>query len=437
MLTLTQTLQYRLQKAPYWVVTLFGALSSFAVYSCMYAYRKPFAAATFGELTWLGIDFKVWLILAQTVGYTISKFYGIRLIAELAPEHRSKLILVLIFAAWASLLGFALAPPPINIIFLLLNGLPLGIIWGIVFSFLEGRRTTELMGAFLSVSFIISSGFAKTVGRWVLLDLHVSPFWMPFVSGLFFFPALCIALWCLGQLPQPTHADKQLRSQRLPMNRESRKLFIKQFFTGIFLLVIIYIFLTALRDFRDNFAVEIWRALGYEENPAIFTITEIPIAVIVLILLGTLVLVKKNYKAFMINHVMIFMGIFILFLANLLFRHHLMGPVWWMMLIGTGLYMAYIPFNCLLFERLIATYRYPGNVGFIMYIADSAGYLGSVSILFYKELGSNHTLSWLNFYSNSINYLALVAMLLVLFSAAYFRNKYFNMKTYHLSSYGV
>jgi len=34
---------------------------------------------------------------------------------------------------------------------------------GLIFSYLEGRQTTEALGAGLSVSFIFSAGFSKTV----------------------------------------------------------------------------------------------------------------------------------------------------------------------------------------------------------------------------------------------------------------------------------
>ncbi len=410
-------------------VSIFAALSAFVVYSCMYAFRKPFTAATFGDMDWWGIDFKVWLILAQTVGYTLSKFYGIRFIAELNPTRRSLYVLLLIGMAWLALLGFALTPAPFNILFMLLNGFPLGMIWGIVFSYLEGRKTTELMGAFLSISFIVSSGFVKTVGKWLMTSLEVSPFWMPFLVGLLFCPLLYASLWCLDQVPPPTPEDERLRTRRIPMDRPRRKAFIKTFLPGILLLVVTYICLTILRDFRDNFAAELWKSLGYAQNPGIFTFTELPIALIVLLMMGLLVFVRNNYQAFMLNHGMILTGIVLLFGATVLFRQNMISPVLWMILTGTGLYLGYIPFNCLVFERLIATFKHPGNVGFVMYIADSFGYLGSVGILFYKELWVSEQLSWLRFYTQCIWVIGLLSFCLILCSLFYFSVKYKKSKT--------
>lgn len=114
--------------------TAIAALAAFNVYSCMYAFRKPYSAATYSEFAYWGLSLKVWLVLAQTLGYAVSKFIGIRYISELNPQNRLRSILGLIGTAWLALLGFALVPPPWNIIFLFVNGIPLGLVFGIVFS---------------------------------------------------------------------------------------------------------------------------------------------------------------------------------------------------------------------------------------------------------------------------------------------------------------
>ena len=72
-----------------------------------------------------------------------------------------------------------------------LNGLPLGMIWGLVFGFMEGRRTSEVLGAVLCASFIVSSGAVKSVGKLLLAHWHVSPFWMPAAVGARCFCRCC------------------------------------------------------------------------------------------------------------------------------------------------------------------------------------------------------------------------------------------------------
>ena len=55
-----------------------------------------------------------------------------------------------------ALLLFALVPAPYNFGCLFLNGLPLGMVFGLVLSFLEGRRLTEALAAGLCASFIVA-----------------------------------------------------------------------------------------------------------------------------------------------------------------------------------------------------------------------------------------------------------------------------------------
>ena len=46
----------------------------------MYAFRKPYTAATYDQIEEFGLDYKEVLILTQVIGYTISKFIGIKFV---------------------------------------------------------------------------------------------------------------------------------------------------------------------------------------------------------------------------------------------------------------------------------------------------------------------------------------------------------------------
>ena len=61
---------------------VFAAIVVFLTYGTVYAFRKPFTVATFNGLTFLGVNYKVCLIISQLIGYVASKFYGIKFIAE-------------------------------------------------------------------------------------------------------------------------------------------------------------------------------------------------------------------------------------------------------------------------------------------------------------------------------------------------------------------
>ena len=405
-----------------WAFSFYAIMAAFCTYSCMYAFRKPFTVATFSDLAFWGVDYKIWLITAQVVGYTCSKFLGIKFVSEMSGKRRAISILILIGIAAVSLMLFSLVPPPYNIPLLFFNGLPLGMVWGLVFSFLEGRKLTEILGAGLSVSFIFSSGFVKTVGAWVMLDLGVSNFWMPFVTGMVFVLPLLFFVWMLHQLPPPSEEDERLRTKRKPMNKAERREFIRLFAPGIFLLVLAYTFLTAFRDFRDNFAREIWISLGYGEDVAIYTETEVPIALTVLLVMGLLMLIKSNGKALMTYHLLIAFGFLLVGASTFAFEQQWLNPPLWMTLVGLGLYLGYVPFNSILFDRLLAAFRHAGTAGFLIYVADSFGYLGSLGVLFYKNFGQGE-LSWLRFFIVSGYVMTFVGSSLMLLSMVYFRQR--------------
>jgi hypothetical protein len=394
---------------------------AFLTYFSMYAFRKPFSAGTYEGMVIWGMDYKIMLVTFQVAGYTLSKFMGIKLVSEMKPERRVVYILGLIGVSWLALLAFALVPAPYNVWCLFFNGLPLGMIWGLVFGFLEGRRQTELLAAGLASSFIVSSGFVKSTGRSLVLE-GVSEYWMPWMTGLLFVPLLLLGLFLLSRIPQPGEADIVERTVRQPMTAAERRRFFIQFAPGIVLTTLIYMGLNAYRDFRDNFAVEIWNALGFAAQPEMLTLSEIPIAVLVLVLAGAMFLIRRARPGFYISFFMILFGGITLILATWMFTRGVIGPVTWMIAAGFGMYLPYMFYHTMLFERWIALFKTGGNIGFLMYIADSFGYLASVAVMLYKDFFVKD-LSWLHFFTTFSFITGFAIILLGLLAFAYFLKK--------------
>ncbi|MEL6671463.1 MAG: DUF5690 family protein [Bacteroidota bacterium] len=417
-------IQRYLSKSPTYMLVLFASIAAFSTYFCMYAFRKPFSVATFeGEAEIWGLNYKIFLVIAQVVGYMLSKFIGIKVVSEMQAQSRALAIVGLIGAAELALLFFAITPSPWNAAFLFLNGIPLGMIWGIVFSYLEGRTVSEILAAGLSASFIVASGAVKSVGDALMLHAGISEFWMPFVTGLVFVIPLVISVWLLEQIPPPSEKDRAERTPRKPMTGAERKALFLRFAPGIILLVAAYMMLTAFRDYRDNFAKEIWIALGYGDRPDIFTLSELPVAFGVLIIFGATFLIRKNFRAFMTFHVLIGSGILLVGLSTWAFQMGWLSPVWWMILIGLGLYLGYVPFGCILFDRMIGAFQYSSNAGFLIYVADAFGYIGSVAILLYKNVGSPE-LSWLDFLIQAAYFMTFFGGALLIAGGLYFWRKH-------------
>ncbi|TXF91492.1 hypothetical protein FUA23_02005 [Neolewinella aurantiaca] len=414
---------------PRWGLTFGAGFAAFGAYFCMYAFRKPFTAATFAGADDIGgIDFKVALVIAQVIGYALSKFIGIKVIAELRSGQRALLFLSLIVFAELALVGFGLVGNHwLALPMLFLNGLPLGMIWGIVFSYLEGRRTTEILSAMLCVSFIVSSGAVKSVGAWIMQDIWTGPplagmFWMPAITGaLFFLPLMGFIYW-LYRLPPPTRNDELARSKRAPMSGADRRNLLRRLGPGLVGIVLYYVLITAFRDVRDNFAAELWAALGYGDAPAVFTLAELPIAILTL---GTLVagyFISSNRVALRYYHGLIVGSTLLILLSTLAFSAGRLDGAYWMVLVGLGLYLGYVPLNAIYFDRLIGAFREVATAGFLIYVADASGYAGSVGVLLVKNTGGL-AVSWLGFFVGLAYVAGLAGLVFALFSWWSFERK--------------
>jgi hypothetical protein len=384
----------------------------------MYAFRKPFAAASYeGVETW-GVDLKTALVISQVLGYALSKLLGVKWLSELSPSRRAAALITLVAVAEVALLGLGALPPHLKVVAIFFNGLPLGAVWGLVFGFLEGRRTTELLGAGLSASYIVASGAVKTVGRWVI-ELGVPEAWMAAVTGALFALPFAFAVWLLSCLPPPSAEDEQARTARKPMHRRERRAFVARYAFGIVTLTSLYVLLTGYRDFRDNFAFEIWSALGYAQTPLAMTVSEIPIAFVVLVALAGLYLVRDNRRAFFAVHALMLSGGVLIGGSTLLFEAGLLDGAAWMVLVGAGLYLGYVPFGSMLFDRLLAMTRSVGTAVFMIYVTDAAGYAGAVALMLFKRFGAPE-LAWLHFFVLLSYATAAVAIVGFMASAGYF-----------------
>ncbi|MDM1293076.1 hypothetical protein HX021_02045 [Sphingobacterium sp. N143] len=195
---------------------------------------------------------------------------------------------------------------------------------------------------------------------------------------------------------------------------------------GILITVVIYTMLTILRDVRDNFEIEIWQML-HLKGAGIFAKVDGTIALVVLLLISSLIMVKNNLKAFKWIHYLIIFGFLTSGISTYLFTLQWISGLTWMLLVGLGLYMAYIPYNALFFERMIATYRMKSNIGFVMYMADSVGYLGSFLILMNKEFLPN-SVTWGSYFIHLVCLASIIGAILAIFSLIYFVRKKEEMK---------
>ncbi len=402
---------------PSWL-SLWALVAAFGAYFCMYGLRKPFTAAAYDAYSLGGFGYKAVLVTAQVLGYTVSKFIGIRVIAEMHAKQRAQTLLLFVGIAQASLLLFAVVPAPWNFVCLFLNGLPLGMVFGLVLGFLEGRRVTEALTAGLCASFILADGVTKSAGAY-LLAAGVTEFWMPFVAGVFFLLPLLGFVWMLTRIPPPTTADIAQRNARTPMTQAERRALFRKYATGLSLLIGVYLLLTILRSVRADFAPEIWSGLGFTGQPAVFTRSELWVMLGVVVANGLAVLIRNNRRAFFAAMATSLFGFILTGIALLGWRGGWLDGFTFMVLIGLGLYLPYVAVHTTVFERLLALTGERGNLGFLMYLADSFGYLGYVAVMLGRSVVKTDQ-SFLTFFVSIAGIVTLIAVALLAGSWIYF-----------------
>jgi hypothetical protein len=410
-----------LARAPEGVLVVWALTASFAAYFSMYAFRKPFTAARFAGATFLdtGLDLKTALVLGQVFGYALSKFLGVRICSQARGAAQVGLLVGLVGTAQAALLVFALVPGPWKVLALFVNGLPLGMIWGLVVRYLEGRRSSDLLLAVLSTSYIVSSGAVKDVGRY-LMDRHgVTEYWMPFLTGLLALPVFLGSVWMLTVLPPPGPPDVAARGRREPMDSPQRRRFLRDFGLGLIPLLVIYCLLTAYRDFRDNYGVEIFQGAEDANSAALFTLAEGSVALGVLVALLALSFLPAGRSGLAALFALMLFGVALVGLATWLHGQHLLGGFAWRVAVGLGSYLAYVPFGAVLFERLMAVTRSPGTAVFAITLADAAGYSAAAVVQMYKDLG-HPQLDHLTFFVHFSYLTAAAGVVLLLLSAVFF-----------------
>lgn len=302
-----------------------------------------------------------------------------------------------------------------------LNGLSLGCMWGVIFSFIEGRRVTDILASLLGVSMVISSGTAKSVGLYVMNHLHVSEFWMPALIGAVALPLLLLLGWALNKLPEPNKEDIAMKSERETLNGKQRWELFKSYMPFLSMLFIANIAIVVLRDIKEDFLVNIIDVSAY--SPWLFAQIDSLVTLIILGIFGLMVLVKDNLKALSVLFGLIIAGMIVMSVVSFGQQQLRLLPVIWLFIQSLCLYIAYLTFQTIFFDRFIACFRIRGNVGFFIVTTDFLGYTGTVLVLVLKEF-CNPDIDWAVFYNQFAGYVGIFCCVTFVCSFVYLHQRF-------------
>jgi len=143
------------------------------------------------------------------------------------------------------------------------------------------------------------------------------------------------------------------------------------------------------------------------------------VALLVLAIMSSLYRVRGREQGLRALFLVMTAGLALLGAATLALDGSWLNGQSWMICVGLGAYLAYVPFSSFLFDRLMAATRFSGTAVFAVNVADAVGYTGSVSMQLYKDLVVAGT-SRLGFFKSFSYGLSLGGCALLLLASAYF-----------------
>ena len=390
-------------------------------YSLVYALRKPYTAASFEGLTFMGSDYKVAVTTIQILGYVIAKFFGIKIISELKKENRFRFFVGSAILAELALVGFGLLEAPYNVAAMFVNGLSLGCTWGVIFSFIEGRKVTDILASLFGVSMVFSSGVAKSFGLFAMNEMQIDQFWMPAVIGGFALPLLVFMGYMLKRLPQPTAEDIALRNERVVLDGKGRVALFRKYAPILTLLFIGNFMLLVLRDIKEDFLVNILDMSN--QSSWLFARIDTIVTLIILGIFALFAFFRSNIRALLWLMTLVIAGCLTMTYVSFHYETLDLKPVTWLFIQSLSLYIAYLTFQTIFFDRFIACFRIKGNVGFFIALIDFIGYLGTVTLLSTKEF-LNIELEWFTLFNHIAGFVGATCSILFIVASILIHRKY-------------
>ena len=244
---------------------------------------------------------------------------------------------------------------------------------------------------------------------------------MPALIGGIALPILALLGYSLNRLPQPTAEDIAMESKRETLNGKQRWDIFKNFMPFLTLLFIANVVLTILRDIKEDFLVKIIDVSQY--SSWMFAQVDSVVTIIILVIFGLMVFVRSNLKALSILLGLIIISMVVMAVVSFGYEQLQLNAIVWLFIQSLCLYLAFLTFQTIFFDRFIACFKIRGNVGFFIAMNDFLGYTGTVIVLAVKEFFSPD-INWTAFYNLMAGYVGVICFVAFVCSFIYLHQRY-------------
>ena len=209
------------------------------------------------------LDLQACFSMAYTFGCVAGKFIGVWIItSRFFFRHRLALLSTVLCASMLceslGMLVFS-STPPLQVLCVGVSAALTSWLWPGFLTYIEGRQNTELLFAVLSASYVSAGNASRGTANWVLA-WGVPPLWMPLVVGACALPVALVCLLLAHRCPTPSAEDVAVRTRRKGMSRRDKAAFVWEWLGGIVLLLVPYVTLSAVRNFRDFYSHQVFAA---------------------------------------------------------------------------------------------------------------------------------------------------------------------------------
>ena len=385
--------QSRLSEATWtWII----ALSCSASYALSYFWRYPIfvlPASILRQHVVGNFDLQACFSLAFIGGFGLAKMPASAVASSpFFFRHRLSVLLVLLTSSMLieGLGLLATSHPWIQICAVFVSSFLSSWLYGMELTYLEGRRATEKLLAVIQLG-LVYAGNASRGSASVMLSLGCPPRWMPLAVGVVAWVPSAFLLLITDRAPRPSAADVAARCERGTMPPSARRAFLWRYAFGLACIVLAYALLVGIRALRDLYSAAIFAAaLGVRTAPPwVFLIADLPGALLSAVALWLVSLVSDSRRAMawmfggMVGSIGTMLG------ATALFQAGALGGLAWQLLLGGGFYIAFSLLGAPLNERLLAATRTKGTIAFFVFLSDCCGYVVSIGLLLYQDLGED------------------------------------------------
>ena len=152
-----------------------------------------------------------------------------------------------------------------------------------------------------------------------------------------------------------------------------------------------------LRDIKEDFLVVIIDMSN--QSSWLFAQIDSIVTLLILVMFALLTFCKNNMKALLILMSFVIVSCLVMTYVSLFHSILELSPITWLFIMSLSLYVAYLTFQTIFFDRFIACFKIKGNVGFFIAMIDFIGYTGTASILISKEIFKIET-DWFLLFNN-------------------------------------